>query len=253
MKKGFLLFILGIITFVACRKGSLPEENYFGSVAVSQVGTTDAVDLDVYFDGKKLGTILADGTLAGFMLKAGAAGRLSIYRTGSDTLVADTTITIPQNDAVAVKVISSLTLGANGFINGGEVGADSVKVQLINSLNTTLYPYPDGVDICVYTYVSNKITDSIVTIKNVMPGKLDPRVITLRHVDSLGKGIFYVVRLKDPATDQFISNRANSTNFFSFLNTSTGYNGHLNLIQYYDNAGDATTNRILVKVTTLIQ
>lgn len=253
MKKGFLLLILGITIFVACRKGSLPEENYFGSVALSQVGTTDAVDLDVYFDGKKMGKILADGSLAGFMLKAGATGKLAIYRAGSDTLVADTTVKIPQNDAISVKVISSLALGANGFINGGEVGADSVKVQLINSLNTTIYPYPNGVDVCVYTYVSNKLADSIITIKNVMPGKLDPRVITLRHVDSLGKGIFYVAKLKDPATGQFIRQAASNVVMFSFLNTSSGYNGHLNLIQYYDNGGDATTNKILVKVTTLLQ
>ncbi|PWK77064.1 hypothetical protein LX99_02874 [Mucilaginibacter oryzae] len=238
----------------SCKKeeAGYGDKTYYGNVSISQVGLTDSEALDVYFNGSKMQTIAADGTLGGFRTKAGQKGKLAVYKANTNTLQMDTDITVPKNGTLSFKVICSQSLGAVGFIDGSPVGPDSVKVQLINSLNTTLYPYPNGVDVCVYTLVGNKIADSVTTVRNVRPGKLDPRVITLRHVDASGKGIFLVAKLKDPATQKFIGNTSNGAEILSFLNTSAGYNGRLNLIQYYDNGGDRSTNRMLVKVTTLV-
>jgi hypothetical protein len=241
-----LVFVLGL-SFIACRKGALPEEYYFGKVNVSQTPLVGSPSLDIYFENEKIGTVAATGTISTFTMPANKSGKLSIYKASTDSLVADTAIIVPQNASINLKLIYSDLLGIKGFLNSdSNVGADSVKLQFTYNFPSSFYNYPE-IDLYV---VDITRTDTAAVLKGLKPGILNPQTLTLLHTVD-GNGIFYYCMLKDVATGEFIKMKYKNRNYFGFLTGETYYDGHLNIVQITDNGGDETSNKILVNVTTL--
>jgi hypothetical protein len=241
-----LVFVLGL-SFIACRKGSLPEEYYFGKVNVSQTPLDGSPGLDIYFENKKIGTVAATGSVSTFTMPANKSGKLSIYKASTDSLVADTAIIVPQNASINLKLIYSELLGVKGFLNNdSNVGADSVKLQFTYNFPSSFYNYPE-VDLYV---VDITRTDTAAVVKGLKAGILNPQTLTLLHTLD-GNGIFYYCMLKDVATGEFIQMKSKSRIYFTLLTGDTYYDGHLNIVQITDNGGDETTNKILANVITL--
>jgi hypothetical protein len=241
-----LVFVLGL-SFIACRKGTLPEEYYFGKVNISQTPMEGSPDLDIYFENEKIGTVVSTGTISTFTLPANKSGKLSIYKASTDSLVADTAIIISQNASINLKMIYSELLGIKGFLNSDtNVGADSVKLQFTYNFPSSFYNYPE-VDLYV---VDIARTDTAGIVKGLKVGVLNSQTLTLLHTLD-GNGIFYYCLLKDVATGEFIQMKYKNRNYFTLLTGESTFDGHLNIVQITDNGGDETSNKILANVTTL--
>jgi hypothetical protein len=242
-----VVFVLGL-SLIACRKGTLPEEYYFGKVNVASTQVSDAPSLDVYFGNEKIGTVVPTGVASSFTLPANKAGKISIYKASTDSLVADTMITVVQNSSIDLKVICSDLLGVKGFLsNDSNVAADSVKLQFMYTFDAPFNNYPE-VDLHILRGSARE--DIGVVVKGLKMGQLNSQVITLPHVQD-GEGILYYGMLKDVATGEFIQMKYKSRDFFLLLGGDSFYDGHLNLVQIYDNDGDETNNKILANVNTL--
>jgi hypothetical protein len=241
-----LVFVLGL-SFIACRKGTLPEEYYFGKINVSQAQLEGSPELDIYFENKKIGTVNATGTVSTFTLPANKSGKLSIYKASTDSLVADTAIIITQNASINLKMIYSELLGIKGFLNSdSNVGADSVKLQFTYNFPSSFYN-PQEVDLYI---VDITRTDTAAIVRGLKPGLLNPQTLTLLHTVD-GNGIFYYCLIKDVATGEFIAMKYKNRNYFGLLTGDTYYDGHLNIVQITDNGEDETSNKIQANVTTL--
>lgn len=237
--------ILQMLIMISCsQEQEAPQPQYYGSVWIAQAGVPDARDLDVYFNGDNKGVVSGGGGNWIHQMIAEKPITISLYKAGSDTLVADTTLSITRNTTATLKVISSDLLKTSGFIGRSSVGADSVNLQFINTLDPALYPHP-VINLVIYTYKSNK-GDSLTTVKGIHYNALHPVSITLPHVKD-GAGITYACKFIDASTGEFFSHTANAPtiSYSSLITNSTSYNGHKVLVQFYDNGWEVTTNRIL--------
>lgn len=252
MQQSILLFFVLIVFMSACRKGDLPAEHYFGQVSISQASTTDAGPLDVYFEGTKMATLASGGVPSTLVLPANKQGRLSIFKSSTDSLIADTAIVVPGNGIVHLKVIYSDLLGIKGFLNGDlTVGADSVKMQFFYTFNRPYNDYP-SLDLHIYSLNGSQLVETGVVVAGMKKGALHPLSVTLPHVEAgSATRIRYAFKLKSPATGEFIKQQYLNRDFFLLMGPSTIYEGHLNLIQVHDNVGEDMSNQIQAAITTL--
>lgn len=247
MQRLILLVCVLSLPFIACRKGSLPDEYYFGKVNISEPGVSDAHSLDIYFENEKIGTILPTGSISTFTFPANKAGKLSIYKESTDSLVADTMITVLQNASVNIRVIYSSALGIKGFLSSdSNIAADSVKLQFMYNFDSPFNAYPE---VDLYVLDADRI-DTVAVVSGLKNGQLGAKAVTLVHLKD-GNGLIYYCMLKDVATGEFIKQKSKNRNFFSLITGDAAFDGHLSIIQLYDNDGDETTNKILTTTTTL--
>ncbi len=249
MQRSILLLFVFIVAVTACRKGTAPEEFYFGKVNVSQASISDAAPLDIYFGDEKIGTVATSGVPSMFTVPAGKQGKLSIYKSATDTLVADTTISIAANGAMDLKVIYSELLGIKGFLeNNTGTATDSLKFQFMFSFKSSFYKDYTELDIQLLQGFARE--DLGVVVKGLKPGVLSSQVITLPHFKD-GDYLPYYFMLKDSKTGEYVTQKLLDRNLFLLIGSAPDYGGHLNIVQITDDEGDETSNRIIANVSIL--
>ncbi|HEU4553166.1 MAG TPA: hypothetical protein VFS25_10045 [Chitinophaga sp.] len=228
-----LVTIVIVIAAVSCRKGELPEEHYFGKVAVTLVNLPNTPDLDLYFDGKKLQSIAPSNTATEVVLPAGRSGRLEFFKANTDSLLIDSTITISANTAASFRVAYNEEIGLKGFINSASVSPDSVAMQMFETLSDAYYPYTT-VDLHII-FVNNQtgnIDETGIVLKNLTKGKLYPDIVKLPVNDESGLPVTYGGRFVDSQTGNVITQPDGFTDLFQLPVTP----GAFYLLNIHDDA-----------------
>lgn len=122
------------------------------------------------------------------------------------------------------RVAYDKTLGITGWVNSKPVSQDSIALQLLNGLSNFNKTYP-AYDFYLYYYDSNtgEFVQQGLVIPDFQNVKLYPVVITLPWAQPSDNSspIFYLGKIKDRATGQFIT--FNSGNdFFIFEQVGSG-------------------------------
>lgn len=246
MRSLFLLFVLAIfgIMVVSCRKGELPDEYYFGKIGVALVGLPNTPDIEVRFNGKKLTDAIIPGGAGSFEVLS-QDGKLEIFKAHTDSLLADTLINIPPNSTKNFRFAYSEQFGLQGFVAGGEVAADSVKVQFLNTLGDYYDAYP-SVDLHLgfFDAVNGGYAETGVVIKNFSKIQLSAEAVTLPISTSDGSPIFYFARLKNAATGEFIPQPSSGTDWFFMTGFFSG--GNIHILRFFDTSGDVSIEDIQI-------
>jgi len=253
MRSLFLLFILavlGLTIISSCRKGELPEEYYFGKIEVSLVALPNTPDIEVHFDGKKLREEpMLPGATANFQLLS-REGKLEIFKANTDTLLADTLISIPPNTGRKFRFAYSEEFGLQGFVAGGDVPADSVKVQFLNNLGAYYDAYPSlDLHIGYRDIVNGGYAETGIVIKDFTKMKLHAQTATLALVwpDGTGTPYRYYARLKNNATGEFIVTPGRSLDWFIITAFDAG--GVTDVLKFgNETAETGTDGRVVVEV-----
>ncbi|MCW3462818.1 DUF4397 domain-containing protein [Chitinophaga nivalis] len=255
MQKRALLFLAALVMLLnACKKGDLPTELYYGKIAIFQLPFSDAPELDVFYDGKKLGKIVSDQDFVFTLPAATNSAKLSVFKANTTVLVADTLVKIEKNNTKSFRVISTESLGLHGFISGAKVAPDSSKVQFMLNLKKTFNDYP-VVDLHIYTGKGRPLTLTDVTIlKNVKNGVLDAQTLMLPCFTEDGSNISYYFKIKDLKTGEFVVLPTNKirNGAYPFLNTGTEqFRGHYSIVSITDREGETLDeNYISAELTT---
>lgn len=240
----FLLFILAIatLTIVSCRKGELPDEYYYGKVGVSLVGLPNTPDIEVRLAGKKLGGPIIPGGSGSFEVLS-QDGELQIFKANTDSLLADTLISIPPNAQRDFRFAYSEAFGLQGFVAGGAVAPDSVRLQFLNNLGDFYDAYPSlDLHIGYYDVNTGGFAETGVVIKGFSKEQLSA-VATLPSLGADGSTIFYFARVKNAATGEFILQPSLGTDWF-FMAGFEG--GTTQVLRLYDTSGDIAVEAIQI-------
>ncbi|RKR82134.1 hypothetical protein BDD43_2302 [Mucilaginibacter gracilis] len=211
MKKNFItryrLLILSLaITalFAACQKGKLSESTYYGKLSFLMGQLPGSSPVDVYLNGKKLGQVVPNTQRGGavFVLNVGK-NDLKLYKTGTDSLIADSSILIPENQTVELNILNSTVFGG-GFINKRTVASDSTAFQIYSELDNTLHPgNPVSLKFGPIDFNTGE-PDYKYAINDLQKNKLNPQVFTLPFTDPDGNPYFYLGKLVDAKTGEDI-------------------------------------------------
>lgn len=204
LRTRYLLPLIVVLVFAACKKGELLPEYYFGNVAVEIKGVPDKPAIEVRFEGKKVGLIAADASIGSVSVPAGESGVLGFYKANTDSLVADTMLTIQKNGNVSLRLLYSDALGIKGFITTSSktYSQDSIYFQLGDNLSMKNYPS----DYEAIVYVLNNDTyniDSTAYATTIKKGTLATELVIPVN-DSQGRPSFYAVKIKDLKTGNFL-------------------------------------------------
>lgn len=222
---GLLLVLTAF--FCACTKEALKDgKYYYGKVSVTLAVLPGSPGVDILFNGEKLGTVTVDASTAvPFQIKANEPGKLSVYQSGTNVLIADTMINLSKNQGQEYRVANSTELGIKGWISSRHVSQDSISFQLVNKLSTANYPItaPD-LYICTVDPATFEITSTVATYKGFKKdGGLTP-VLTLPQYDGAGNVLVYIGQLRDPATGMLIHNKGLDMDLFPIM-TDDHYKG----------------------------
>jgi hypothetical protein len=218
------ILLLSLFLASCTKEGTgIDEKNYYTKVQVQLAelpGTPTA--LEFRYNGEKLGALPSNES---YYIPAGQPGKLAIYDKAG-TLLADTVITPVKNVKETIKFAWSDTYGFKGWINQTAVSADSTIVQFLNNISTTDYPVVSPeLHVCRYDPATGDVVD-LLTLPGFTYGQLAQK-ITLPVRDADGNGIFYVGKLKDPVTGEFIINEGLGIDLFviSISAVDDGYPG----------------------------
>lgn len=243
MRYTFLLSILTILGLMAvsCRKGELPEENYFGKVEVSLLNLPNTPDIEVRLAGKKLNDdAIVPGASRSFVtLSKDQQQKLEIFKAHTDTLLSDTMINIPSNSTRSLRFAYSKEIGLEGFVTGGDVSPDSIKLQFLNGLGDYYAAYPSmDFQIGNYDFNTGDFVETGLTIKDFSKVKLAPQVFTLPIMDRDGNPLYYYGRFKNTATGEYIPQPNGAGDWFYINSFPSG--GVINIIKLYDTDGSVS-------------
>ncbi|PSL49728.1 hypothetical protein CLV51_1011063 [Chitinophaga niastensis] len=226
------VFVVLLITVISCRKGELPAEQYFGKVEYACTNFSNTPKITVFFNGQRLDTLYPEHPSSAIQV-AGTTGKLSFYIAGTDSLIADTTITIIKNVTQKYKVVYSKELNLKGFVGTPPaIAQDTAAYQLYLTLGSYYAQYKK-VDVAwLYVDENGEIKEGEI-IKGVESGKLQTTVHYLRALHANGDFVTYALQLKDPATGEVIP-QANGESFFGSGQFS---NKSFNIIHIFDDAG----------------
>lgn len=234
MRVPFLFFSLLLLSLMAgsCRKGNLPEENYFGRVEVTLVDLPNTPDISVRFNGKVLDDTIAPSTSQIFTLLS-QEGKLEIFKTNTDSLLADTLIRIAPNTKQDFRFAYSEEFGLQGFIAGGNVAPDSIRVQFLNNLTDYYNAEPStNLELWVYDLNTGEIKETGMVINGFSDTKLSTD-LTLLNQTSDGSPVYYIGRLKNTATGEYIMQPGMGTDiWFPPVNSGAAY-----VFNFYDEGG----------------
>lgn len=206
--KYLVLFFSILVLAVACRKGDLPEEHYFGKVGITIMNLPNTPKVMMYFDGKQLDTIVTTGVGSQFVLQAGKKGKLAAFDAISHEFLADTLITILPNGKQQFKFAYSPEFGLKGFIAEGSsstVPSDSFDVRLFNNLSPAFYSQATyDLSFLYLDPVSGGILESSVVVKDWGRKQLSP-VLRFKAVAENGAVYLYAAQLRDPVTGDVVS------------------------------------------------
>lgn len=228
----FLLLLTLILMAGSCRKGDLPEEHYFGKVEISLVELPNTPDISVRFNGKTLDDTIAPSTSQLFTLLS-QTGKLEIYKTNTDTLLGDTMITILPNTQQNLRFAYSKDFGLQGFVPGGNVAPDSIRVQFLNNLTDYYNAEPStNLELWVYDLNTGEIKETGMVINGFSNIKLSSDLALLNQASD-GSPVYYIGRLKNTATGEYIMQPGMGTDiWFPPVNGGSAY-----VFNLYDEAG----------------
>jgi len=224
MNKLYTITLVIIVFVTSCKKGSYPDENYFGKLTIGMNLLPGSETADIFFDGKLLGSIdppkQGNTTQTSFRLLAGGKGKLEIYRSGTKDLVADTLISIPKTGEQALTFLNSKELGIKGWVSKTTLSPDFFSVQIVNKLTIANYPVKNP-ELYIYTIDRNTLepTGLIAVYKDFSRGAALTPKLTLPVYDAAGDVIWYIGKLKDPATGEFIINQGLGLDLFVVQNS----------------------------------
>ncbi|GAA3941822.1 hypothetical protein GCM10022209_41270 [Chitinophaga oryziterrae] len=217
----------------------MPESNYFSRVQVTNIDFPNAPDVDVRFEAKTLGTIAAS-KYETFNLNAGQ-GRLKIYKANTDTLLADTLVTLTKNTQQSFRFGYSEEFGFKGFVYAGApISQDTVAFQILNNLGDYYKTYSIDLHICVFNFDTGNPDETGYVINDFMKTRLSPNTIRLPYAAADGTPYYYLGRLYDRATGTFIVLPSGS-DYFLFLQE---YGGAYYIYNVHDDAGDVSSSTI---------
>ncbi|EHQ26130.1 hypothetical protein [Mucilaginibacter paludis] len=233
-----LLLLLLATAIFSCKKGEpLKSEHRFGSLTAALADLPGTPVMDIYFNGKKLpDSLIAGGTYGlspKLLLDAGVKAKLAFKKHGTDSLLIDTLVTIPAANLLNFRLAYSEDLGLKTFLDAGaSVGVDSVKMQLFNNLTTLL---PDGITVDGYLTRAHNDGSGIIDDLGVMPDlnrKTISKAMILALNDPSGTPYGYIVRLKDKASGQFLTDDFFGESLaFSFDSSAGGKTAIVSLVQ----------------------
>ncbi|SEW44298.1 hypothetical protein SAMN05428988_5736 [Chitinophaga sp. YR573] len=230
----FLFIVLTLVTLISCRKGELPVSKYYGKVGVTVADLPNSPSIDVYFEGHRLGETNGAGVITSFVLESGKPGKLALFKHATDTLIADTIITVPVNKQIDFKVAFSEDLGIKGFLASQPVAADSIAFQFIYDLGDTDYP---STSVNLYLVRINFETgeyDPVDSLMNMQKGRLYPKILNLPFADADGNQYFYLTALKDAVTGEELVPPSGSPYFVTTADTPGTYY----ILRIYNQGGE---------------
>lgn len=200
--------IIGMLVLItgACTKKELQSEKfYYGKVEVVLANLPNTPTVDVRFNNK------VDSLVSGIPWSAtgqtAVSQKLSVYRAGTNLLIADTLITLVKDSTLSFKVGYSEDFGISGFMGqSAAISPDSCMFIMYNNLPIDLQP--EGVEIDAYLYMWDE-TGTLVETGIVWPAftrqKTHPKTVTVNLKDA-GQ---YVFKFKDRATGEFLKDKFN--------------------------------------------
>lgn len=226
---------------ISCRKGELPESYYFSKVQVTNIAFPNAPAVDVRFEAKTLGTIAASEYQT-FDLNAGE-GRLRIYKANTDTLLADTLVTLTRNTLQSFRFGYSDEFGLKGFVSGGaSISQDTIAFQVLNNLGDYYKTYASlDLHICVYNNLTGEIDETGFVINDFQHVRLSPATFRLPYASSDGTPNFYLGKLYDKATETFIVQPGAGMDYFLLPQE---FGGAYYIFNIKDEAGDVIVSSI---------
>jgi len=235
-----------MLLIVSCSKEEMAiDKTYYSKILVEVVSLPGTPELEVYYQGQLIGDLplLQPGT----NVEIGTNSKLAVYVKGTDQLVADTTVNLIKDELNLYRVAYNEELGISGWVNSKSVHEDSLSVQFLNNLSDYYKAYP-AYDLCIFYYDFNMgtIEDFQMSITDFQKIKLSPTAILLPYyygdkADAIGN--FFVGKLKDKATGQFIM-MPSGNDWFLLPPEYGGQNCIYNL--YDDGSGDVIVNSIIL-------
>jgi hypothetical protein len=206
--------LFSVAGLVACTKKELLSEKFhYGNVTFMLLNLPNTPATDIYVEGRKKLEFLTNSLnirQGDVMVVSDQDIKVSAYRAGTKTLIADTVIRITKNVDNTVKLACSDDLGISRFVSDkSTISQDSCSFQLYNSLPVDLLP--DGVSIDVYLFNADG-TETGIVFSNVVKNKLHPVVQTVPVRTPDGMDISYIAKFKDRATGQFLPDKRNRDN-----------------------------------------
>lgn len=234
--------VLLLLVFVSCRKGELPEAYYFSKIQVQNLSFPNSPDVDVRFNGKSLGNILS-GRNGTFDLNT-AKGKLELYKANTDSLLADTLITLEKNVQNNFRFAYYKDLDLVGFLgNSAAISADTIAFQILNNLGNYYKTYTDlDLHIFFYNYETGTLDETGYVIEHFQNVKLSATTYKLDFATNDGTPNVYVCRLVDKATGEYILMPASGMDFFLLPQEAGG--GSSFIYSMADDAGEVTVTSI---------
>jgi len=209
------LYLLGlaIITLLSsCSKEAILQKEYYGRLKVNVASLPGTTALSMRFNGDSI--INLPMTSPAFF-QANRSGKIEVYETSTGVVLGDTTIMIRKDELTTLKFAYSKDYGFKGWINTAPISPDSFQLQIQNKLSATNYPQPwFDLHVCTFDPVTSEISAPVAVLDHFNSGLFYPKKLTLPIFDASGNFIWYVGRLKDPATGEFIINPAFGVDIF---------------------------------------
>ena len=196
-----------VLSTGACTKKELQSEKfYYGKVEVVLANLPNTPTMDVRFDNK-VDSLVSGGAPWSAAGQTAISQKLSVYKKGTNILIADTLITLVKDSTLSFKVGYSEEFGISGFMGqAATVHPDSCMIMMYNNLPFDLQPEGVEIDACLYMWDE---TGTLVETGIVWPAftrkKTHPKTVTINLKDA-GQ---YVFKFKDRANGEFLKDQYN--------------------------------------------
>lgn len=212
MRNNIILILLLCITATACRKGELIKGQYNGELRLELAALPNSPSLDIYFNGVFIDTLPAFSGYKPFILPAEKDLLLEMKKRNSNEVVLDTSIVIPREAMLSLRMAYNAEMGLQQFLGGSDIDPDSVKVQFYNMFPDGFIPGNPEIEAEILyesVYQSGEyIPYEMPKLVPFSKGKVYPAVFTLAAKREDGTPIDYMVQCRDantkePYTDLF--------------------------------------------------
>jgi len=221
MRTIFTACAMAVMLLSACaKKEEKPVTTGYAKLLVDVANLPGTPALEVHYQGVNIGD--APIQQPGTRVEIGNGIKLSVYVKGTDQLVADTLLNLKKDQLSSYRVAYNTELGISGWISSKPVSPDSNSVQFLNNLGPAFKAYA-GYDLCLFYYDINTgdFVDIGIVIQDFQRVKLTPAAFSLAYYFEPGTPMFYLGRLKDKATGQFIM-MPSGVDYFVFDQTAEG-------------------------------
>lgn len=206
MKNINIVILTFLITtcILSCTKKDYLDQHktYYGVVDMQLTNLPGTPALEVRYQGKKVADL---PTHFPFTLEVIKDAKLSVYVTGTDKLVADTTLNLKRNDTIGFRVAYNEELGISGWLNSRPVAADSMSVQFLNNLVYYNQNYHYDLHLIYYNYDTGDFSETGIVINDFDKVKMSQPYMIPYYSDKVTQMPYlYLCRIWDKATGSFL-------------------------------------------------